>query len=73
MSLVAEADEMRLVVADDGVGSGDGPAREPGGAGMGTRIVRGLAAQARGSVTWEQDAEGTTCRIDIPRGAAVHD
>ncbi len=57
-----------LVVEDDGVGRPeDGPAR---GTGLGTRIVKGVAATLRGEVEYLRRQPGTTARLIFPLLAA---
>ncbi|WP_422003151.1 sensor histidine kinase [Reyranella sp.] len=53
-----------LVVEDDGVGRQDGaPAR---GSGLGTRVVKGIAAAMRAEVAYERRQPGTTARLIFP-------
>lgn len=52
---------LSLTVRDDGVGM----IEKPGDTGLGTRIVRGLAAQLDGTLTMRRD-NGTVARVDFP-------
>lgn len=58
----ARADEIRIAVADDGVGLG----REPSPGGFGRTLVEMLVRQLRGRVAWEDAAPGTRAVVTIP-------
>jgi PAS domain S-box-containing protein len=58
-----EGDELRLAVADDGVGMDAGAS--PGGS-LGLRLVRALAEQLRGRLEIRSDASGTEIAVVFP-------
>jgi two-component sensor histidine kinase len=51
----------RLTVEDDGIGWSEGDA--PKGTGLGTRIIRSMAANLRSSVDFERGAPGTRATL----------
>jgi len=52
------ADELRVLVSDDGAGLPDGFAGRPGG--LGTQIVRSLVGELGGSISWRAREQGGT-------------
>lgn len=56
-----------LSVEDDGVGRGDGPAK---GTGLGSRIVKAMAASMRGSIEYVDRSPGLSARLAFPLAAA---
>jgi two-component sensor histidine kinase/CHASE3 domain sensor protein len=56
-----------LSVEDDGVGRGDGPAK---GTGLGSRIVKAMAASMRGSIEYVDRNPGLSARLAFPLAAA---
>lgn len=56
-----------LSVDDDGIGRGDGPAQ---GTGLGSRIVKAMAASMRGSVEYIDRRPGLSARLAFPLAAA---
>jgi len=75
---VRQADAFALSVRDDGIGIAEagqvhaadtlpGAPRDPAGGGLGTRLLRALAAQLRGTFTRQAaDAGGTLCCLRFP-------
>ena len=59
--------EVLLAVEDDGVGRGDGVAK---GTGLGSRIVKAMAASMRGSVQYIDRNPGLSARLEFPLTAA---
>lgn len=56
-------DTMRLEIRDDGMGVSDGPAK---GTGMGTRLMRSMAKQIRGTYSLTREDGWTIARLDFP-------
>jgi two-component sensor histidine kinase len=65
---VREAEEFVLTVTDDGVGHAGEEAARNSGAGLGTRLMHGLAAQLRGRFSREpgEAGTGTVARLRFP-------
>lgn len=59
--------DVLLSVDDDGVGRGDGPAK---GTGLGSRIVKAMAAGMRGQVEYIDRQPGLSARLAFPLAAA---
>lgn len=66
LSRLDEGDVL-LAVEDDGVGRGDGVAK---GTGLGSRIVKAMAASMRGSVQYVDRKPGLSARLEFPLTAA---
>jgi len=64
VGLTQAAGRLQLTVADDGAGYAESMHTE--GSGLGMRLVRRLAEQIDGEVSFEGGGTGTTCRISIP-------
>ncbi len=56
-------DRLRLVVEDDGIGWKEGEA--PQGSGLGTRIIRAMAANLRSGVTYDRSHDGTRAVMEF--------
>ncbi|HTO28726.1 MAG TPA: two-component system sensor histidine kinase/response regulator, partial [Devosia sp.] len=54
-------------VEDDGIGRGDGPAQ---GTGLGSRIVKAMAASMEGRVEYIDRKPGLSARLAFPLAAA---
>ena len=63
VSLDRDGSHTRLVVEDDGVGTGDGP---PQGSGLGRTIVHAMAAQLRAAVDQDRGHRGARFTVAIP-------
>ena len=62
VSFAADGEGMaRLTVADDGIGWSEGDA--PKGTGLGTRIIRYMAANLRSAVDFERGSPGTRATL----------
>ncbi len=68
VDLRAEADELALSIADDGVG--DNGKSDPRSTGMGQRIVSAMATKLEASVTRDPDHAGTRIVLRFPRAKA---
>lgn len=62
------AAELRLTVADDGIGMGSTAGKSETGSGLGSKIIQALVAQLQGVLTVSNTAGGgTTTQVDFPQ------
>jgi two-component sensor histidine kinase len=66
MTLEAKSDRVVLTIADNGAGSTGDPDRSAETPGLGMRLVRRLAEQVEGEVSFERSEAGAICRISVP-------
>lgn len=61
--LKRRGDTLRLTIVDDGVGPDGG---KPKGTGMGSRLMRAMAAQVGGTFALQRDPDATVVSLEIP-------